>query len=75
MKVAVSYDEKGEVTLMFHPASMQHAEYTVGYEPAPGEMHQVFDVPTNLEGKPVSELARSVRVNVSNGIAKLEARA
>jgi hypothetical protein len=74
MKLAVSHNKAGEITLMFDPSKLQGAEYSVGYEPAPGEDHHHLEVPKGYEGKPVTELAHLLRVNTHGGAPKLEAK-
>jgi hypothetical protein len=74
MQLAVSFDKKGEITLMFDPSKMKGEKVTIGYEPAQGENHHVLDVPKGHEGKPLAELARVLRVNTSGHAPKLEAR-
>ena len=75
MKVAVSYNKAGEITLMFDPSKMKGDKFTIGYAPAPGENHQVLDVPQGLQGKPINEIAHMMRVNGQGAEARLEAKA
>ena len=72
MQLAVSYDKDGEITLMFQPSNLKTGEYTIGYEPAPGENHRIMDVPKKFEGKPLTELAHALRVNKKGAVPKLE---
>jgi hypothetical protein len=74
MQVAVSYNKKGEITLMFQPSTLTTGKYIIGYEPARGEQHHVMDVPKPFEGKPLTELAGALRVNNKGKVPKLEAR-
>jgi hypothetical protein len=75
MQVAVSYNNHGEITLMFQPAQLKTGKYIVGYEPVAGENHRVMDVPKQFEGKPVTELSRLLRVNNKGTVPRLEPKA
>lgn len=74
MQVAVSFDKDGHITVMFDPSKLGNEKFTISYEPAPGENHQIFDLPKHLEGKPFTELADVLRVNTSGATPKLEAK-
>lgn len=74
MKVAVSYDKAGEITLMFDPSKMQGNKCTIGYAPAAGENHQELDLPKQFEGKPLTEVAPHLHVQVTGGTPKLAAK-
>ncbi len=75
MRLAVSFDKDGNITLMFDPSKLRGEKWTVGYEPAPGERHYTLELPRELEGKPFTELAQLLRVNTSGEVPKLEAKA
>jgi hypothetical protein len=75
MKLAVSYDEHGEISVMYDPSEKGNGDFTVGYEPGPGEKHDVLDLPHQFEGKPLREIASKLRVNTREAAAKLEAKA
>jgi hypothetical protein len=75
MKVAVSYNKEGEITLMFDPSKLNGGNASIGYEPAPGENHRVLDLPQPLEGKRFTELAPLLRVNTKEPTPKLEVKA
>jgi hypothetical protein len=74
MKLAISYAKDGTITTMFDPAKLKGPTTTLTYVPGEGENHQIFDLPPELEGKPFTELAGLLRVNLSRGTPKLEAK-
>jgi len=74
MKLAVSHNKAGEITLMFDPSKLQGSDYTIGYEPAAGENHHQLEVPKGYEGKPVTELAHLLHVTTHGGAPKLEVK-
>ena len=75
MQVAVSYNNEGQITLMFDPAKMRNGKFVMGYKPAEGENHQLLDVPKGLEGKSLGDLGSLLRVNTRGGAPKLETKA
>lgn len=75
MKVAVSYNSQGEITLMFDPLKLNGGNASIGYEPAPGENHRVMDLPQQLEGNRFTELAPLLRVNTRETTPRLEVKA
>jgi hypothetical protein len=76
MKLAVSYDNKGQITLLFDPATLiKNDNVTASYRPAKGENHQVLDVPPGLEGKAVHELASTLYVETNGTAPTLKRRA
>jgi hypothetical protein len=74
MQLAVSFDNNGKILMMFNPAQMRIGKGEIGYSPAPGENHQVLDVPRELEGKSIEELAKVLTVNVRGTQPALEAK-
>jgi len=74
MQLAVSFDRDGNITLMFEPSKLQGNEGTIGYQPAPRENHHVLDLPKQLEGKQLPELARILRVNTRGATPTLEVK-
>jgi hypothetical protein len=64
MQLAVSFDKGGKILVMFNPAQMRTGKGEIGYSPAPGENHHMLDVPKELEGKSIEELAKVLTVNV-----------
>jgi hypothetical protein len=75
MQLAVSYTKTGEITLMLELPDPKTAKIVVGYEPAKGENHRIMDVPKQFEGRPVTELARALRVNTKGAVPKLVPKA
>jgi hypothetical protein len=76
MKLAVSYDHKGQITLMFDPSTLIKSDKgTLSYRPAQGENHQVLDVPPGFEGKAFHELASLLQVNTAGAAPTLKVRA
>jgi hypothetical protein len=73
MKLAVSYNHNGEIAIAFDPSKLKAGKMTVGYDPAPGEHHEVLEVPKHLEGKPLKDIVHLLRVNTS-GTPRLEAK-
>ena len=74
MQLAVSYNQTGEITLMFDPSKLVSDKFTVSYQPAQGENHRVFDVSAKLQGKSIEELASTLHVNVNGRAPVLELR-
>jgi hypothetical protein len=74
MQLAVSYDDAGQIMLMFDPATLKNDKGTLGYKPAQGENHRVFDVPQELQGKPLEELGDMLRVDTTGATPTLKTR-
>jgi hypothetical protein len=74
MKLAVSYNARGEILTMFDPQAAKSDFGLLQYRPAPREKHAILDVPKNFEGRSVDELSKLLRVNVRAKKAKLEPR-
>lgn len=74
MKLAVSYDDHGEIQTLFDPDSLRGDKLTLTYVPAPGEKHHVMEVPAHLASTPLMELPALLRVTGSGAHAKLVAR-
>jgi hypothetical protein len=75
MKLAVSYDEHGNIVTLFDPEKLRGEKGTLRYVPAKGEKHEILEVPTELEGKPFMELPALLHVKASGGHARLQRRA
>jgi hypothetical protein len=76
MQLAVSFNNNGDITVMFDPAKLKKDEkVTVGYEPAPGDNYEMLDLPKELEGKLFREYAHLLRVNMIGATRKLEIKA
>jgi hypothetical protein len=75
MKLAISFAEDGTITTMFDPEKLRGTKTILAYIPAAGEKHQLFDLPTQFEGKPFTDLSGLLHVNVTaSGGPKLEAK-
>jgi len=74
MKLAVSYNARGETLTMFNPGAATSEYGSLQYRPAPREKHVILEVPKNLEGKSVEELSKLLRVSVSGKKPKLESK-
>jgi len=74
MKLAISYDDQGEIQTLFDPDSLRGDKLTLTYVPAPGEKHQILEVPASLASKPIMELPHLLRVSGTGAHAKLVAR-
>jgi len=72
MKLAVSYNARGEILTMFDPEAAKSDFGLLQYRPAPREKHVILDVPKKFEGRSVDELSKLLRVSVSGKKAKLE---
>jgi hypothetical protein len=75
MKLAVSYDEQGDILVLFDPEKLQGNKVTLKYAPAKGEKHVVLEVPKELEGRPFLDLPTLLRVNASGSQPRLELKA
>jgi len=67
MRIAFSADRNGVIKVAYDPDSGKTGEYTTVYVPQPGEKHYTTDLPKELEGKSLHEIASSYRVSVSGG--------
>jgi len=74
MKVAVSYDNNGEILTLFNPDKMTSKKGTLTYVPAKGERHEIIDLPKEFERKAFTELPNLLRVAVKSGKANFEAK-
>lgn len=75
MRLAVSYDNEGNILTMFDPDKLRGEKGFLTYVPAKGEKHHILDVPKELEGKPFMELPKLLRVNANgNAHPRLERR-
>ncbi len=72
MKLAVSYDEQGDIVTLFDPEKLQRG---VKYVPDEDEKHVILEVPKELEGRPFRDLAALLRVNASGPHPRLELKA
>lgn len=72
MQLAVSYDDRGNITTLFDPDSLRSDKGTIRYVPAPGERHHVLDLPKELEKTPFAELPDRLHVDLTNGHPKFE---
>jgi hypothetical protein len=72
MKLAVSYDEHGNILTLFDTAQLHGETWTLAYVPAEGENHRVFDVPEKLEDTPIKKLHEVLHVNLSEAHPRLE---
>ncbi len=65
MKIGFSTDQNGVILVAYYPESLKTAVATTAYVPQPGESHYITDLPKELEGKSLGEIASSHRVNLS----------
>jgi len=75
MKVAVSYNEDGNILTLFDPEALRTDAGFFTYVPAPGEEHRVLDLPAELETAPFLELPNLLRVNRWGQLPRLERKA
>ncbi len=75
MHLAVSYNDRGEITTLFDPERLHIDKGTLRYVPAEGENHHVLEVPKHLEAAAFEELPELLRVDVSAGHPRLEPNA
>ncbi len=74
MKLAVSYDAAGKILTMFDPEKLRSEKVTLRYVPAPGEKHQVIELPKEFEKEVFFDLPKLLRVNLTGATPKLERR-
>ena len=72
MKIAVSYDANGRILGLFDPDALSGERGSLNYVPKPGERHSVIEIGPECEGKSVLEIHKTMRVNASGTIPKLE---
>jgi hypothetical protein len=72
MKLAVSYDDLGNIVTLFDPEKLRSDEGSLRYVPAPGEKHHVLEVPKEFEGRPFEDLPSLLRVNASGEHPRFE---
>jgi len=65
MELAVSYDNNGNVLTLFNPATIGNQHGTLRYVPAPGEKHEVIDLPAQFEAEPFESLPQLLRINAA----------
>jgi hypothetical protein len=76
MKLAVSYDEQGNIVTLFDPEKLQGGDkVSIKYVPAEGENHVILEVPKELESRPFRDLPALLHVNASGARPRLEAKA
>ncbi len=76
MKLAVSYDEQGNIVTLFDPEKLERGDkVSVKYVPAAGEKHVILEVPKELESRPFKDLPALLRVNASGPKPRLELKA
>jgi hypothetical protein len=74
MKLAVSYDEQGNIVTLFDPEKLNTDEASTRYVPAPGEKHHVIELPKEHEGRSFEDLPGILRVNASGAHPRFEQR-
>jgi hypothetical protein len=72
MKLALSYDPEGEIITMFDPEKLRSENVTLRYVPAPGERHEIIELPKEFEEVPFSDLPKVLRVNAKGATPKFE---
>lgn len=72
MKLAISYDANGEILTMFDPEKLVTAKFSTRYVPAPGERHEIVELPKEFEKEPLPTLSSILRVHVDASGAKLQ---
>jgi hypothetical protein len=72
MKIGLSYDESGKVTCIFDEEAGNSGSTQTKYIPKKGERHQVIDLPTDLQGKSLQEIAEQFVVKSTAGRIKFE---
>jgi len=75
MKLAVSYDDAGNITTLFDPEKLRSDKGTLRYVPAPGENHEVLDLPKQHADTPFDELPNVLRVEANGSEARLAVKA
>ena len=72
MKLAVSYDAEGKILTMFNPEHLRNEKVMTRYVPAPGERHEVIELPAEFEKEEFMELPKLLRVSVEGNRARFE---
>jgi hypothetical protein len=75
VKLAVSYDELGNIITLFDPEKLRSDEGSLRYVPAQGENHHILEVPEQFEGRPFEDLPNLLRVDVSGEHPRFESMA
>jgi hypothetical protein len=75
MKLAVSYDDEGNIRALFNPEGMSSDRWSLKYVPAEGETHDVLDVPSEFESIPFEDLPRMFRINATGAQPHFERKA
>ncbi|HTR47507.1 MAG TPA: hypothetical protein VMM16_09000 [Verrucomicrobiae bacterium] len=74
MKIAVSYDEAGNILTLFDPEAMRTEAGFFTYTPSPGESHRVFDIPSEFDAARLLDLPRLLRVDTTGPQPRLECK-
>ena len=74
MKLAVSYDAEGKIVTMFDQEKLRSKKVTLRYVPAPGERHEVIELPKEYEKEKFLDLPKLLRVNATGATPKFERR-
>ena len=75
MKIAVSYDEEGNILTLFDPDALRTEAGFFTYAPSPGESHRIFDIPGEFDAARLPELPKLLRVDTTGPQPRLERRA
>jgi hypothetical protein len=75
MKLAVSYDDAGNITTLFDPEGLRNERGTLRYVPQPGEHHHLIEVPAAHRDLPFGELPNVLRVEADGGHPRFVAKA
>ena len=74
MRLAVSYDDQGNILTLFDPKALQSDQGWLKYVPADQENHDILDVPAEHEAKTFAELADALRVEAERGAPRFTAK-
>jgi hypothetical protein len=72
MKLELTYDADGEILTLFDPEKLRSENVSLRYVPAPGERHEVIELPKEFEAELFSDLPKVLRVNAEGSTPKFE---
>jgi hypothetical protein len=74
MRLAVSYDEQGNILTLFDPEKLHGDQASTRYAPGTDEKHHVLEVPAQFEDRSFWDLPNLLRVNTAGEHPRFEAK-
>lgn len=74
MRLAVSYDDEGNILTLFDPDTLQREQGSLTYLPAEKERHDILDVPQEHAELTIRELVDALRVETGRGAPRFRAK-